>query len=189
MNKQIRVDVRGIGEQGQYALRLIVLKNVEAGKTNKEIAEALGVSGTYVSKVKRLYAEKGVEGLQIKHRGRQQGEKRILTQEQEQEIHNIILEHTPEEYGFLECLWTRNNIRALIMEKYNIDMKLTTLWDYLHRWGLSAQRPVKRARKQDEGKIEQWLNYDYQEIHKRASKEGAEIFFATKQTYKMRPHI
>ena len=82
-------------------------------------------------------------------------------------------------------LWTRSNIHALILEKHNINIKLTTLWDYLHRWGLSAQRPVKRERKQDKEKLEQWLNYDYQEIHKRANEEGAEIFFVTKQMYKM----
>ena len=185
MEKQFKVDARSIGEQGQYALRLIIIGNVNAGKKAQEIADTLGISAAYVSKVKKLYAEGGEEGLQIKHRGRQQGQKRILSQEQEQEIKRIIVEHTPEEYGFHECLWTRSNIHALILEKHNINIKLTTLWDYLHRWGLSAQRPVKRERKQDKEKLEQWLNYDYQEIHKRANEEGAEIFFVTKQMYKM----
>ncbi len=185
MENQFKVDARSIGEQGQYALRQIIIGNVKAGKRNKEIADTLGISAAYVTKVKKLYAAKGDEGLKLKHRGRQNGQKRILSQEQEGEIKRIILEHKPEEYGFQECLWTRSNIRNLILEKYNIDMKLTTLWDYLHRWGLSAQRPVKRARKQDGEEIEQWLNYDYQEIHKRANEEGAEIFFVMKQTCKM----
>lgn len=176
MEKQFKVDARGIGEQGQYTLRLIIIGNVNAGRRNKEIADTLGVSAAYVTRVRKLYAEKGMEGLTIKHRGRQQGQKRILSSWQEQEIRRIIVEQTPEEYGFKESLWTRSNIRRLILEKYEIEMKLTTLWDYLHRWGLSAQRPVKRARRQDEGKIEQWLNYDYQEIHKRANDEGAKIF-------------
>lgn len=185
MENQFKVDARSIGEQGQYALRLIIIGNVNAGKSNKEIADTLGVSAAYITKVKKLYAEGGDEGLKIKHRGRQQGQKRVLSQEQEEEIKRIILEQKPEEYGFQECLWTRSNICNLIMEKYNIDIKLTTLWDYLHRWGLSAQRPIKRARKQDAEKIEQWLNYDYQEIHKRANEEGAEIFFVMNQTCKM----
>jgi transposase len=185
MKNQFQVDARSIGEQGQYALRLIIIRNVNAGKKDKEIADTLGISAAYVGKVRKIYAEKGEEGLQIKHRGRQQGQKRILSQEQEQEIKRVILEHTPEEYGFQECLWTRSNIHAMILEKYDIDMKLTTLWNYLHRWGLSAQRPVRRERKQDAEKIEQWLNYDYPEIRKRANEEGAEIFFVTRQMCRM----
>ena len=74
-------------------------------------------------------------------------------------------------------MWTINNIRKLIMDRYGIDIKLSTLGYYLARWGFSVQRPVKRAYKQDEKKIDAWLNSEFPGITKRAEEEDAEIFF------------
>ena len=74
-------------------------------------------------------------------------------------------------------MWTRNNIRKLIKEKFGIEIKLSTLGYYLSRWGFTAQRPAKRAYKQDAQKIDAWLNTEFPGITQRADKEDAEIFF------------
>ena len=100
-----------------------------------------------------------------------------MTPEQEKEIQKIIVDKTPEQLRFKECMWTRNNIRQLIKEKYGIDIKLSTLGYYLARWGFTVQRPVKRAYKQDEKKIDEWLNREFPGITQRAEEEDAEIFF------------
>ena len=93
--------------------------------------------------------------------------------EQEKEIQKIIVDKTPEQLRFRECMWTRNNIRQLIKEKYGIDIKLSTLGYYLARWGFTVQRPVKRAYKQDEKKIDAWLNQEFSGITQRAEEEDA----------------
>ena len=51
------------------------------------------------------------------------------------------------------------------------------VYQYLQRWGFSIQRPVKRAYKQDEKKIDEWLNEEFPGITERANAENAEIFF------------
>ena len=56
-------------------------------------------------------------------------------------------------------------------------MKLSTLGYYLQRWGFIIQRPVKRAYKQDQEKINKWLNEKFPGITERANAENAEIFF------------
>ncbi|WP_462282763.1 helix-turn-helix domain-containing protein [Ruminococcus champanellensis] len=53
--------------------------------------------------------------------------------------------------------------------------KLSTLGYYLQRWGFSVQRPVKRAYKQDQEKIDKWLNEEFPGITERANAENAEI--------------
>lgn len=126
---------------------------------------------------KKAYAENGIEGIKPRHQGRKHGEKRILTPDQEKEIQQIIVDKDPMQLKFKECMWTRNNIRQLIKEKYGIDMKLSTLGYYLARWGFSVQRPVKRAYKQDQEKIDKWLNEEFPGITERAKCEDAEIFF------------
>lgn len=135
------------------------------------------MSEGHVSNVKKAYTENGIEGIKPKHEGRKTGEKRILSPEQEKEIMTIIVDNDPMQLKFKECMWTRNNIRQLIKEKYGIDMKLSTLGYYLARWGFSVQRPVKRAYKQEQKQIDKWLNEEFPGITARAEAENAEIFF------------
>ena len=95
----------------------------------------------------------------------------------ENEIQRIIVEKDPMQLKFKDCMWTRKNISELIFQKYGIRMKLSTLGYYLQRWGFSVQRPVKRAYKQDQEKIDKWLNEEFPGITERAEAENAEIFF------------
>jgi len=88
------------------------------GKKGKEIAKDLGVSVGHVSNVKNLYETGGAAALKPKKRGRPAGKNKVLTPEQEKEIQKIIVDKTPEQLRFKECMWTRNNIRQLIKEKY-----------------------------------------------------------------------
>ena len=166
-----------MGTKGQHELRKTIMRMLKDGKSGKEIAKTLGVSEGHVSNVKKLYEKGGAKALQPKKRGRPAGKNQILTPEQEKEIQQIIVDKTPEQLRFKECMWTRNNIREMIKEKYGIEIKLSTLGYYLARWGFTAQRPVKRAYKQDAKKIDAWLNSEFPGITDRAEKEDAEIFF------------
>ena len=49
--------------------------------------------------------------------------------------------------------------------------------DYMRRWGLSCQRPVKRARKQAPEGIRKWKEEEYPAIAHRAQEENAEIYW------------
>ena len=49
--------------------------------------------------------------------------------------------------------------------------------DYMRRWGLSSQRPVKRARKQNAEQIEKWKTEEYPAIVQQAQEENAEIYW------------
>lgn len=143
----------------------------------REIAIALDVSRSYVYATRKAYNEKGIVGIKPGKRGRRKGDKRILTPEQEREIQGIIAEKTPEQLKFKECMWSRNNIRSFILQRYKIDLPLSTLGYYLVRWGFSVQRPVKRAYKQDEEKVKSWVEIEFPGISARAKEENAEIYF------------
>ena len=177
MENDLKSDALNIGSKGQHDLRKTIIRMLKDGKKGKEIAKDLGVSVGHVSNVKKLYETGGAAALKPKKRGRPAGKNKVLTPEQEKEIQKIIVDKTPEQLRFKECMWTRNNIRQLIKEKYGIDIKLSTLGYYLGRWGFTVQRPVKRAYKQDEKKIDVWLNQEFPGITQRAEEEDAEIFF------------
>lgn len=166
-----------MSQEGQYQIRKNIVRLLRTGKTGKEIAKLLDVSEGHVSGVKKAYEAEGIAGIEQKKRGRRTGAKRILTCEQEKEIREIITDKTPDQLKFKECMWTRKNIRSLILQKCKIDVPLSTLGYYLERWGFSVQRPVKRAYRQDEEKVKNWVETEFPGISARAKQEDAEIFF------------
>lgn len=177
MEEELKTNAVKLSLEEQYQIRKSIVRLSKSGKKNGEIAEIVDVSERHVRSIKKQYAEGGLAALKPKKRGRSVGEKRILTSEQEKEIQTIIVDKDPMQLKFKECMWTRENISELIFRKYGIKMKLSTLGYYLQRWGFSVQRPVKRAYKQDEKKIDEWLNEEFPGITERANAENAEIFF------------
>lgn len=177
MEDELKTDAKHSSQNEQYQIRKSIVRLLKAWKTGKEIAKLLDVSEGHVSGVKKAYNAGGIAAIKPQRRGRRQGDKRLLTPEQEREIQEIIVDKTPEQLRFKECMWSRSNIRSLIFQKYKIDMPLSTLGYYLERWGLSVQRPTKRAYKQDEEKVKNWVETEFPGISGRAKAENAEIFF------------
>lgn len=177
MENELKTNARHLTQAEQYGLRKSIIRFWKNGMAAREIAIALDVSRSYVYATRKAYNEKGIVGIKPGKRGRRKGDKRILTPEQEREIQGIIAEKTPEQLKFKECMWSRNNIRSFILQRYKIDLPLSTLGYYLVRWGFSVQRPVKRAYKQDEEKVKSWVEIEFPGISARAKEENAEIYF------------
>lgn len=177
MEEELRINAQKVSTETQYEIRKTIVRMLKNGIKGKDIAKQLGVSEGHVSNVKKAYKLHGIEGIKSKPMGRKMGDKRILTSEQENKIQQIIVDKTPEQLKFKECMWTRKNIAALIKQLLGIEIKFSTLGYYLERWGFSVQRPIKRAYKQDQKQIDKWLNEEFPGITKRAVEENAEIFF------------
>jgi len=177
MEKELKTNAVRLSPEEQYQIRKSIVRLWKQGKSNPEIAETLDVSERHVRSVKKIYAEEGIAGIKPKTRGRRTGDKRTLTQEQEREIKKIIVDQDPDQLRLPGCMWTRENIRDLVKQKYKIDMPLSTLGYYLARWGFSVQRPAKRAYKQDEKKVAEWVEQEFPGIKERAKEENAEIYW------------
>ena len=177
MENELKTNAVRLSPEEQYQIRKSIIRLCKAGKDNHEIAEILDVSLRHVQSTKSQYADGGIAAIKPKTRGRRKGEKRTLTLQQEQEIQQIIVDKNPDQLRLPGCMWTRENIRDLIKQKYKIEMPLSTLGYYLQRWEFSVQRPVKRAYKQDETKVDAWLCEEFPGISTRAKAENAEIFF------------
>lgn len=163
--------------RGKYQLRRSTVRLWKARKHPDEIAEALDIGRSTVYQTLKAYRAEGNKGIRPKQRGRINGENRVLTPDQEKEIRQIIVEKNPEQMKLKCCLWTRKVIQDLVMRKHRIDIRNSTSGYYLQRWGFSIQRPIKRARKQDPAKVEQWLKEQYPEIAAKAKTENTEIYW------------
>ena len=150
-----------------------------------EISRALGVvTGTvykWLRNAKSTSEEQATTGGQ---RGRPKGAGAKLTPEQAQEIRRLIIDKNPPQLKFNFALWTRRAVKALIKRQYQIELSLHTVGVYLRSWGLSVQRPARRAIERNDQRVLQWKSEQYPEIAKRAKLEGAVIYWADETAVK-----
>ena len=73
----------------------------------------------------------------------------VLAPEEQENIRKTIVEKVPEEFGITGRLWTLGRTREYIQKEFHKTINERTLSDYMKRWGMSCQRPVKRARRQN----------------------------------------
>lgn len=154
--------------------QVIVLK--KKGYKYREIKDMTGMQMPRISFIWRKYLKIG-KIPKPKPRGRKVGEQKLLSVEQEKEIRGLIVDNNPNQLQFGCFLWTINTVRELIEQRYGIKLGKETMREYLQSWGMSSQRPSKRAYRQDEKAVEIFKNEVYPVIKRRAKDENAEIYF------------
>ena len=168
-------DARQLPDDVLSALRLRALRGCELGFRQCDLAELLGVSPEAVCHWWTAYTSGGVEAIPGDRTGRPVGSGRTLSDDQASHLQGLIDDQSPEDLGIASPLWTRKAVRDLIRREYGIRMPVRTVGEYLKRWGYTAKRPRRHARKQDPQEVRRWLEETYPAIEKRARREGAEI--------------
>jgi transposase len=168
-------DARELSDEVLEALRLRALRGCELGFTEAEVADLLGVCRETVSRWWSAYTQGGLDALPHDRTGRPQGTGRTLSDQQARQIQQHIDNHIPEDLGIPAPLWTRRAVQQLIQRELGIAMAVRTVGEYLKRWGYTAKRPRRHARKQDPEEIRQWLEETYPAIEKQAQEQDAEI--------------
>lgn len=172
-----KIDARKHSPETQYEIRKQVIRLRKQGITNKMIAVGVGISVGRASKIWRSYVKEGSKAISLGKRGRRAGEKRTLTTEQEIQIKRFLIDKMPDQLKLPFALWTRDAVKLLIKQIFDIKMPIRTVGEYLKRWGFTPQKPIKRAYEQSSQAVQQWLKADYPLIAKQAKKENAEIYW------------
>ena len=168
--------LRSVNQETRTYIKKRVIQLHKQGKRIKDIIAPLNISYDAASRIIRAFKKNGCIPKE-KTRGRKKGEKRSLSIEQEKEIQRIIIDKTPDQMKLGFALWTRTAIQQFILEKYKIEIKLRSITNYLNRWGLTCQRPTKKACCQDDVKRKEFMDETYPQIVKKAKKENAEIYW------------
>lgn len=160
----------------QAQVRRLAVKAVRAGMTQTAAAATFGVSVRAVNKWMALAKSGGLRALAPKRRGRRAGDAR-LTLAQAARIREQILDKMPDQLKLGFYLWTRAAVVALIARRYDVTVSLTTVGRYLQAWGMSPQKPVRRAYERNDAAIARWLTREYPAIARAATREGATIYW------------
>ena len=143
------IDLRKVGREGLKEIRRQVVRLKKMGKTGKEIEELTGVRQNRASEIWTAYQREGEASLERKKYGRKPGSHMVLTEEEQSDIREAIEEKRPEDFGITGVLWTLGRTGEYIEKRFRKAVNERTLSDYMLRWGMSCQRPAKRARKQN----------------------------------------
>ncbi|MCX5839725.1 MAG: IS630 family transposase [Deltaproteobacteria bacterium] len=170
-----KIDARKHSPQTQYEIRKKVIRLRKRDLQNKVVAEGLGISIGRASKIWQSYKKEGSKAIKLGKRGRRTGEQRTLSSDQESELRKALVDKTPDQLKLPFALWTRDAVKLLIRQLFDIEMPIRTVGEYLKRWGFTPQKPVKRAHEQSSQAVQKWLDRDYPVIFSRAKQEKAEI--------------
>lgn len=171
-------DARKVDKKTLQYLRNRAIKLREAGKTNKEGAQLLGIAPETASRWYSAYKRDGKKALVVKKTGRPKKSGKLLTDEQERDIIQKLIDTTPKQLKFKFALWTREAVKELIKHQTGIDMAISTVGYYLKRWQFTSKKPIKRAYERKDENIKRWLEKDYPKIKEEAKKEDAVIWWA-----------
>ncbi len=166
-------DARHLSPSAQEALRYRVVNAVEQGMGKSEAARVFSVSRTAVHHWTKAVNEQGNRALKAKKRGRRPSS-RLAPHEAATTV-RLITQKCPDQLGLPFALWTREGVRQFLEQRYGVSVSVWTVGRYLKRWGLTPQKPLRRAYEQDPKAVKQWLETDYPAIVKLAKQEGAQI--------------
>ena len=170
-------DARKLSNEAQYELRCRCVRMLRQGMKQVDVVTLLEVSRTSVRRWWKSYQKEGIKGIKLKTRGRRYGHKRRLDHEQERSIQRMLVDKTPDQLKLPFALWTRKAVQEAIAERYGVKLPIRTVGDYLHRWGFTPQKPIKKAYEQQPERVKKWLDEEYPEIVQKAREEDAEIMW------------
>ena len=169
-------DSRSFSQSAQEVIRVKAVEALLIGKTQSEVAALFGVSLKAVNNWWRTYRELGMSGLRMKsRRPKSADDGGRLKGWQCSSIVRTIVSKTPDQLQFGFMLWTREAVAELIKDRFNLKLSKWTVGRLLKKWGMSPQKPVKRAYEQQPEVVKRWLEKEYPRIAQKAGREKAEI--------------
>jgi transposase len=167
-------DGRRLDHKTREKIRIRAVKLVEQGHSPEQVIKALGFHRSCIYEWLAKYREGGTQALETKPLT---GRPKKLNGRQIKKIYDIVTMKNPLQLKFEFALWTRDMVRDLIRDQFNVKLSLVSVGRLLKKMGLSPQKPLHRAYQQDPEIVEQWLNSEFPKIKALARKEKADIYF------------
>lgn len=172
-----KIDLRKLNNDELYAVRKQVVRLKKQKVKQREIEELVGIHQSRITEIWKNYRRDGLKGIKPKTSGRKAKSQMILSSDEQKEIRAMLTSTPPNQLKLAGYLWTLSKISSYIWTTYRKRVSNRTLSNYMERWGLTCQRPTKRACGQDIVRIQKFMNEEYPAILKRAKAENADIYW------------
>lgn len=155
----------------QYRFRALKLR-----KDNWRVDDIAHAFGIHPASVSRWFVKSRKYGETSLKRTKAKGAKPKLGIDEKRKILRW-LKQPATDFGFDTPLWTCRRVQQLIRKKCAIDIHISKVWEWLTKWGLTNQRPEKRALQADEKEQKRWLKNEWPKIKAQAKRHRAIIYF------------
>ncbi len=167
------MDARCLSPEAQEALRFRVIEALRHGMKPALAARTFGVSRSSVWNWRKRVELGNIRSLKSKPRGRPQRSR--LPGYQVASVVRTITNRCPDQLKLPFALWTRAAVQQLLARRFEVHVSERTVGRYLAHWGLTPQKPLRRAYERDPQAVERWLNEEYPPIRRQAKRGKAEI--------------
>ena len=140
----------------------------QAGWTQRDIAEALGVTKGAVSQWIKRGQEGGEAALQDRPKA---GAPRRLSTADRQKLPDL-LERGAESFGFRGEVWTCGRVGKVIQRTFGVKYHPAHVSRILKELGWTPQKPIRRAKQRKAEEIQHWKEERWPELKKRPKQKG-----------------
>lgn len=172
-----KTDYRKASAEEVFAAKKQIIRLWKDGIKTDKIKDIVGMCIDTVRQTIHVYKEGGIDAIRPRKEGRPVGSCMTLTKEQSEEIQKLIIDKDPDQMKLPFALWTRKAVQELIKSRYNIEMPIRTVGEYLKRWGFTPQKPEKVSRHQNSEEVNKWLDEEYPAVKEQAKREDALIYW------------
>src|ERR1700720_2099828 len=155
-------NARSLPAEAQEDLRRRVVEAVQKGVSQTEVARVFGVARGTVSRWMGMVEREGRRALKAQRR-RRPAIARLAPHQAATTVRHI-LSGCPDQLSMPFALWTLEAVQELLSRKFDVQVSVWTVGRYLRAWGLTPQKPVRRAYEQDPAAVRQWLEEEYPAI-------------------------
>ena len=167
-------DARSLSLGAQEDLRQrVVMAVADQGMYQAEAARVFAVSRQAINGWLKRYRSGGVQRLKAR-RQRRPPEPR-LSARQAKRARQLIVDRCPDQLKLPFALWTREAVRQLLIDQFGVKVSVWTVGRYLKAWGMTPQKPLRRAHEQDPEAVDNWLTQTYPTIRRQAKAQKARI--------------
>lgn len=169
-------DARSLSTAAQEDLRRrVVTAVVQEQVSQSQAARLFGVSRQAVHGWVKTYRQQGSRGLTAGRRGRPSQPR--LAAVQARQVYGWIRDRCPDQLKLPFVLWTREAVQLLLAQRLGVEVSVWTVGRYLRRWGLTPQKPVRRAYERNPEAVARWLKQEYPRLRQQARREGATLWW------------
>ena len=168
-------DGRKIPDEVMFYIRRMAVNAVRIlGKSPELVADIYNFQRTCIYRWLKQYDEGGFEALESKM---PPGAKKVIDEKVEEWLKETILNSTPVEFGYDTTLWTCAILTDLLLKKFNIDVRESTVRLHLKAMNFSCQKPEYQDIKRDDKDVEYFFNKKVPLIQQLAKTIDADIAF------------
>ena len=166
-------DTRCLSPDAQEGLRFRVVQALRGGMKKSVAARTFAVSRTSIDRWLNIVELGNITSLKSKPRGRPKGT--CLAPHEAATTVRLITDRCPDQLKLPFALWTREAVQTLLAARFGLEVSVWTVGRYLAKWGLTPQKPLRRAYERDPVAVQRWLDEEYPAIERQAKAEKAEI--------------